>query len=529
MAIAPAIPAPPAPNAPPAEDPAARCRFVNEHLPEQTLYSEAKRAIQPGSRASWRISPEPFWLSPVAAGFLEQLGQDLHAFYRASNSLYFAAVRGTQPRWVAEYLDRGRPDQLIDYGRLNRTKSHLPGVIRPDLLVTPEGFVATELDSVPGGIGFGASLAAPYAALGYDLLGGATGLLDAFSAMLERAAGEAKPATAIVVSEESGDYWDELRWLAGALTERGHAVYAVRPQDVHFTEAALLVPEGGSPGPRDERPTDPEAPLVPIKVLYRFFELYDIKNVPKWELMLYAMKKQKVVVTPPIKSYLEEKLTFALLHHPALAPFWREQLKPEPFARLKRVLPPTWILDPRDLPPHATIPGLELTGRPVQSWDQLAGLTQRERQLVLKPSGFSAKAWGSRGVKVGHDLPEDEWALAVREALEEFDHTRWVLQRFENTERRVVEWYDFESDSVRRLPGRVRLTPYYFVTGDRVTLGGATATVVPSDKKLIHGMVDAVIVPCALRSESGEESAVRSPQSAVTPHSTSDLGLRTAD
>src|SRR5205807_2235578 len=82
----------------------------------------------------------------------------------------------------------------------------------------------------------------------------------------------------------------------------------------------------------------------------------------------------------------------------------------------------------------------------------------------------SGKAWGSRGVKVGHDLPEDEWALAVREALEEFDHTRWVLQRFQSTERRVVEWYDFESNAVRRMPGRVRLTPYYFVTGERVTL-----------------------------------------------------------
>ena len=408
-------------------------------------------------------------------------------------------MRGTQLAWVADYFDRGRPDHLVDYSRLNRTKSHVPAVIRPDLLLTPEGFAATELDSVPGGIGFGASLARPYAELGYDLVGGRDGMVAASSAMLARAAGEPDPPAAIVVSEESGDYWDELRWLAQALAERGHPVYAVRPQDVRFTEDALLVPEGGSPGPRDEAESDPNAKLVPIKVLYRFFELYDIKNVPKWELMLYAMKKQRVVVTPPIKSYLEEKLIFSLLHHPALAPFWREQLKSEPFERLKRVIPQTWVLDPRELPPHATVPGLELAGRPVQSWDQLVGLTQKERQLVLKPSGFSPVAWGSRGVKIGHDLPEDEWAMAVREALEEFDGVRWVLQRFQNTKRRVVEWHDFETGDVRRMPGRVRLTPYYFATDAGVTLGGATATVVPIDKKLIHGMVDAVIVPCAVR------------------------------
>src|SRR6266536_5543063 len=166
-------------QAPPVDDPAERCRFINERLPERTLYSDAKRAIQAESRASWRISPEPFWLSPIAAGFLQQLGDDLHAFYRATNSLYFASARRTQPGWVAEYFDRGRPDQLIDYSRLNRTKSHVPAVIRPDLLLTPEGFVATELDSVPGGIGFGASLARPYTALGYDVIGGPDGMVAA--------------------------------------------------------------------------------------------------------------------------------------------------------------------------------------------------------------------------------------------------------------------------------------------------------------------------------------------------------------
>jgi hypothetical protein len=510
----------PAAASPATDDPAARCRFINDHLPEHSLYSDAKRAVQPGSRASWRISPEPFWLPPDVVAFLEQLGTDLQAFYKALNSLYFAAVRGTQPGWVADYLDRGRPDHLIDYGRLNRTRSHLPRVIRPDLFLTPKGFVATELDSVPGGIGFGASLARAYAALGYDLLGGRDGMLDGFSAMLRAGLGDGSPEgqpegqtppAAIVVSEESGDYWEEMAWLAGALRERGHLVYAVRPQDVHFTEEALLVPEGGSPGPRDPAPTDPAARLVPVAVLYRFFELYDIKNVPKWELMLYATKKQRVVLTPPAKAYLEEKLAFALLHHPALEGFWSRELK-ERFPRLTAVLPPTWVLDPRPVPPHATVPGLQLGKGAVQSWDQLRALTQRERRLVLKPSGFSASAWGSRGVRVGHDLPEKEWADAVGEALGDFDTTRWVLQHFYDTKRTSVSWYDFATGEVQPMFGRTRLTPYYFVVGDEVRLGGATATIVPMDKKLVHGMVDAVIVPCAPQpAEPGSQPAEPDP------------------
>ena len=46
--------------------------------------------------------------------------------------------------------------------------------------------------------------------------------------------------------------------------------------------------------------------------------------------------------------------------------------------------------------------------------------------------------------------------------------------------------------------GRVRLSPYYFVADDETTLAGILVTIVPADKKLIHGMVDAVMVPAAI-------------------------------
>jgi hypothetical protein len=43
--------------------------------------------------------------------------------------------------------------------------------------------------------------------------------------------------------------------------------------------------------------------------------------------------------------------------------------------------------------------------------------------------------------------------------------------------------------------GRVRLCPYYFVESDRVRMRGALATIVPADKKLIHGMRDGILAP----------------------------------
>jgi hypothetical protein len=45
----------------------------------------------------------------------------------------------------------------------------------------------------------------------------------------------------------------------------------------------------------------------------------------------------------------------------------------------------------------------------------------------------------------------------------------------------------------------LRLCPYYFVTAGKVTLSGALATFCPPDKKIIHGMQDAALLPCRVR------------------------------
>ena len=55
--------------------------------------------------------------------------------------------------------------------------------------------------------------------------------------------------------------------------------------------------------------------------------------------------------------------------------------------------------------------------------------------------------------------------------------------------------YVAENDEIVTLTGRARVCPYYFVVADRVTLGGVLTTLVPADKKLIHGMRDAILSP----------------------------------
>jgi hypothetical protein len=51
------------------------------------------------------------------------------------------------------------------------------------------------------------------------------------------------------------------------------------------------------------------------------------------------------------------------------------------------------------------------------------------------------------------------------------------------------------------MDGRVRLCPYYFVADDEAKLGGILATIAPADKRLIHGMSDAIMASCRVAAD----------------------------
>jgi hypothetical protein len=460
--------------------------------PATGLHSETAREHSQAIRArlvaaglhtgvTWRVSPVPFPLSPDTLAAIAALGPHLLTFTRALNRLYYESARGSQPAWVADYLDQGKPNDLISFARMNRFRDELPRVIRPDLLLTETGLMISELDSVPGGIGITGCLGQAYSELGWSVIGGRNGMVEGFADMVRDLADDRECTLAIVVSEEAKDYRPEMAWLAARLQEAGLRAFVLTPKDVQFTEENLQLSGGQT-----------------ISVLYRFFELFDLKNIPKVELFFYAAKKGHVTMTPPAKPWLEEKMAFALLHHPLLESFWSTALGAEGFENLRGLMPHTWILDPRPVPPHAVIPGLAPAGRPLSNYQDLTRLGQKERRFVIKPSGFSEFAWGSRGVAVGHDLPQEQWAHTVDRALSSFQESPHILQEFRKARRVKVQYHDPARNELIDMPGRVRLSPYYFVTAETAQLGGILATVVPLDKKLIHGMVDAVMAPCAL-------------------------------
>ena len=447
----------------------------------------------------WLLSPDAFPIEQKFLTELEQLGHRLFVFQRACNQLYQLSVKGKQPEWVARYLDAGKPKELIEFSRRKEIRDDLPRVIRPDLILTDNGYIIAEIDSVPGGIGLTAWLNQTYSAFDKEIIGGAEGMLDGFQSVLPNGGD-------IVISQEAATYRPEMEWIAARLEGRAQSGPGTpqRPSLQNGTHWRVVAAENYEP--RDGR------------AVYRFFELFDLPNIPKIDNLLRANAEGRVTITPPIKPFLEEKMWFALFWLKPLHEFWRRELGEKYFLKLQEVIPYSWMLDPTPLPQHAVIPRLE-----IHDWRKAARFSQKERDLLLKVSGFSPLGWGSRGISLGSDLAHAEWEKRIDNALATFDSSPTIMQRFHKgrlVEHRYwdsgggstapsgdvnknaasppnfgIEQGTARSTNLKTMKGRVRLCPYYFVENDRVKLRGALATIVPADKKFVHGMRDAILVP----------------------------------
>lgn len=442
-----------------------RLGAIREARPEESLFAEK----------DWLLSPEPFAIDEKSRADLERLGHQLFVFQRACNQLYQQSVKGKQPPWVARYLDIGKPAELVEFSRRKEFRDDLPRVIRPDLILTDEGWTIAEVDSVPGGIGLTAWLNQTYASLGSDVIGDADGMLDGFATVLPNGGD-------IVISRESATYRPEMEWIVRHLDERMAAQASSLQNETSKLEARSTFPWRVVSAENYQ----PQAG----RDVYRFFELFDLPNLPGITRLMEAAGRDEVMVTPPFKPYLEEKMWFAFFWLQPLREFWRRELGDKYFRTLQKIIPYTWILDPAPLPQHAVIPRLE-----IHDWREAARFSQKERDLLLKVSGFSPLGWGSRGVALGADLPHAEWEQRIHDALASFEREPTIMQRFHKGRLFDHPYWDAETDELKSMRGRVRLCPYYFVETEGVSLRGALATICPADKKLLHGMRDAILVP----------------------------------
>ena len=248
-----------------------------------------------------------------------------------------------------------------------------------------------------------------------QLVGGPDGMIEGFAAMLRSQSAQPEGLVVIVVSEEAKDYRPEMAWMAKELTARGLETHCIEPRQVRFTEQGLRLVEAGD---------------RPIGLIYRFYELFDLPNIPKSELIQYAAKKGLVSVTPPYKPALEEKSAFALLHHPVLAPYWRTELGEELVCALNDH--------------HAADLGVGSCASAALrcdpgSLDRRPGGDELERSCRrdTKAEAFCPQAVRIFRTGLGQprglgrpDLPQNEWTAAIEAALAAFPLLRMSCRNF---------------------------------------------------------------------------------------------------
>src|SRR5713226_8299626 len=175
---------------------------IRNAFPKEGLFAEK----------DWLTSPDAFPIEEKFVAELEQLGHRLFVFQRACNQLYRLSIKEKQPAWVARYLDTGKPQELIEFSRRKEIRDDLPRVIRPDLILTENGYIIAEIDSVPGGIGLTGWLNQTYSTFDGDIIGGANRMLDGFRSVLPNGGD-------IVISRESATYRPEMDWIAARLIQ----------------------------------------------------------------------------------------------------------------------------------------------------------------------------------------------------------------------------------------------------------------------------------------------------------------------
>ena len=139
-------------------------------------------------------------------------------------------------------------------------------------------------------------------------------MLEGFRTML---GGEAD----ILISEEAATYRPEMEYLS-----------RLSQGTLRVSDASITIPK-------------PQAAGRKPQALYRFFELFDLPNIPAARAIMDAAADGRRI-TPPFKPWLEEKMWLALFWSRPLREFWRRELSERNFLILQKHIPQSWISNP---------------------------------------------------------------------------------------------------------------------------------------------------------------------------------------
>lgn len=409
-----------------------RIQGVNDRAKNITLYvSQQLHRLHPDSRCPFRLSPEAFSLPSELGKNVNGYGSALVSFYKTAQELI--ASHPDHP--LVSALNHHKPDWLLSMSKNEAQETpHL--FLRPDFILTDDHPVVTEIETSPFGLGLSHFLAESYTDTGADVLP---------SKILEVLVSKLGERFQFLLTDYTRQYDGQFQYLAEQLRKYG-------------IDATVTYPD-----------TMTDAPI------YRCFYLH---QAAKDERLREILETRNVYPRP--HPMLEEKALMALLWDDSLVPLLQEKLGMEKFTTLRSICPRMYVLS--NTPPASL---------GIQQWKDLAAMSRTQRRFVLKTSGFSSDSSWAKGVTFLEKTSRPQCEELLQKVQDD-ENNLYVLQEFKKGKVFSQQYFDFASEDMKTMSGRVRFTPY-FDTRDGSVVTAKTTMCENTD--YIHAMIDSINSP----------------------------------
>lgn len=366
-----------------------------------------------GQKIPFLVSPEPLHLSKTEADEVLRIGKDVVNFMYAAGELYRSESD------VKNLLDRGKPPIL----RNEKEMRYL--FVRPDLIVTEQGFSICEIETSPFGLALAELLNKAYRSVGFNTLVD-DGVLRQF--LIDNTPSHGT----IIYSEKTSSYAGQLQFLAQTLLSDKDRLWEAKHVDSAMGESYPNVYRG-------------------------FYQHEYLDDLFVNNLVQTLIDHPETEVLPSFTPYMEEKALLSLIWDRRWESFLTKNLGVAELKHLREVVPPTWVVGQEQF----FVPGLP-NGIPTS--EGLAGLAKSKRNFVLKKSGFGNGSSWAEGVSFLQEKSAERARSLLVSALQD-EQSLYVVQEFKPSQERSIP-YNKDNQTVVRMSARLRLTPYFSMSTD---------------------------------------------------------------
>lgn len=384
-----------------------------------SIYKARKDKFETGQKIPFRVSPVPFQLTLEQKREIYTIGHDVTAYFQVVDEIYQKDIG------LKAILDMGKPQIFI-----NNQPSHYL-FVRPDLILTPQGFSLCEIETSPFGLALAEILNRAYQSEGFETL-------IPKSTLSEEVKKRTPVDGKIIFSNKTQAYSGQMAFLADQIfSDTGRKWQAETAQEYVENEEHDNIYRGFYLG---EYLTDP----------YIHFLIDDYFENNNYQLL------------PSPTPYLEEKAILSFIYDKRFEKNLKHKLGNATFKHLRNIIPPTWIVGQEKYFSQG------LPGNVSTSLD-LARLPRSKRTLVLKSSGFSEDSSWKEGVRFLHKESIANATKLLQQAQENKSHL-YIIQEFKKAIDISMKYEKLEDERVHLpMTARVRLTPYFSLPKDGQT------------------------------------------------------------